>query len=60
MGYENVDKTELRGFEVPKAELLLNIQFSEILAMSAYNSCRCLGGIWCLYMLSNSLPVNTT
>jgi len=58
MGYENVKKTELRGFEVPKAELL-KIQFSETLAMSVYNSCRRFGGIWCLYLLGNSLPVNT-
>jgi len=34
MGCENLNRTELQGFEIPKAELL-KIQFSEILAMSA-------------------------
>jgi len=58
MEYENVNKTDLKGFSVPKAELL-KIQFSEILAMSASDICRCFGGMWCFYILGSSLPVNT-
>jgi hypothetical protein len=34
IGYGNVNKTELQGFEIPKAELL-KIQFSKILAILA-------------------------